>query len=133
MRASWPWSRRERRRAARHDGGQGCPAPCPTDLGNAPDRLRGSLPDRGFIDDSGPWLDATESWATATRTALRMVEAARAGKGAQAWEFRQQLPALVAEAKSFTYTGLDGRKVRPSRRPMPPAGPAPATARPASP
>ncbi|MGW1086169.1 hypothetical protein ACWD4L_07370 [Streptomyces sp. NPDC002596] len=96
-RASRPWSRRERRRAARHDGGQGCPAPCPTDLGNAPDRLRSSLPDRGFIDDSGPWLDATESWATATRTALRMVEAARAGKGAQAWELRQQLPALVAE------------------------------------
>ncbi|MEV0494994.1 beta-N-acetylglucosaminidase domain-containing protein [Streptomyces atratus] len=81
------------------------------DLGIAPDRLRSSLPDRGFIDDSGPWLDATESWVTATRTALRMVEAARAGKGAQAWELRQQLPALVAEAKSFTYTGLDGRKV----------------------
>lgn len=81
------------------------------DLGDAPNRLRDSLPDRGFIDDSGPWLDATEAWATATRTALRMVEAAHAGKGAQAWELRRQLPALVAEAKSFTYTGLDGRKV----------------------
>ncbi|SCF81340.1 beta-N-acetylglucosaminidase domain-containing protein [Streptomyces sp. Ncost-T10-10d] len=80
-------------------------------LGSAPDRLRSSLPDRGFIADSGPWLDATESWATAARTALRMVEAARAGKGAQAWELRQQLPAQVAAAKSFTYTGLDGRKV----------------------
>ncbi|MFF1839742.1 beta-N-acetylglucosaminidase domain-containing protein [Streptomyces sp. NPDC058231] len=81
------------------------------DLGDAPDRLRSSLPDRGFIDDSGPWLDATESWAAASRTALRMVEAARAGHGAQAWELRRQLPALVAQAKSFTYTGLDGRKV----------------------
>ncbi|MFE5093930.1 beta-N-acetylglucosaminidase domain-containing protein [Streptomyces sp. NPDC056638] len=80
-------------------------------LGSAPDRLRSSLPDRGFIADSGPWLDATESWATAARTALRMVEAARAGKGAQAWELRQQLPPQVAAAKSFTYTGLDGRKV----------------------
>ncbi|MER6106140.1 beta-N-acetylglucosaminidase domain-containing protein [Streptomyces sp. NPDC001832] len=80
-------------------------------LGSAPGRLRSSLPDRGFIADSGPWLDATESWATAARTALRMVEAARAGKGAQAWELRQQLPAQVAAAKSFTYTGLDGRKV----------------------
>ncbi|MFH8476052.1 beta-N-acetylglucosaminidase domain-containing protein [Streptomyces sp. NPDC018000] len=80
-------------------------------LGSAPDRLRSSLPDRGFIADSGPWLDATKSWATAARTALRMVEAARAGKGAQAWELRQQLPAQVTAAKSFTYTGLDGRKV----------------------
>ncbi|MFJ2378098.1 beta-N-acetylglucosaminidase domain-containing protein [Streptomyces sp. NPDC087769] len=81
------------------------------ELGAAPGRLRDGLPDRGFIADSGPWLDATGSWATAARTALRMVEAARAGKGAQAWELRQQLPAQVTEAKSFTYTGLDGRKV----------------------
>ncbi|MGW2474116.1 beta-N-acetylglucosaminidase domain-containing protein [Streptomyces sp. NPDC001665] len=80
-------------------------------LGAAPARLRAALPDRGFIADSGPWLDATESWATATRTALRMVEAARAGKGALAWELRQQLPVQVERAASFTYTGLDGRKV----------------------
>ncbi|MFJ7628597.1 beta-N-acetylglucosaminidase domain-containing protein [Streptomyces sp. NPDC097595] len=80
-------------------------------LGAAPARLRAALPDRGFIADSGPWLDATESWATAARTALRMVEAARAGKGAQAWELRQRLPAQVERAASFTYTGLDGRKV----------------------
>ncbi|TXS04180.1 beta-N-acetylhexosaminidase [Streptomyces sp. col6] len=80
-------------------------------LGAAPARLRAALPDRGFIEDSGPWLDATASWATATRTALRMVEAARAGKGAQAWKLRQQLPAQVERAASFTYTGLDGRKV----------------------
>ncbi|MFC8535608.1 beta-N-acetylglucosaminidase domain-containing protein [Streptomyces sp. NPDC057249] len=80
-------------------------------LGAAPARLRAALPDRGFIADAGPWLDATESWATATRTALRMVEAARAGDGARAWELRQQLPAQVERAASFTYTGLDGRKV----------------------
>ncbi|OKJ72942.1 beta-N-acetylglucosaminidase domain-containing protein [Streptomyces sp. CB02460] len=80
-------------------------------LGAAPARLRAALPDRGFIADSGPWLDATESWATATRTALRMVEAARAGKDAQAWKLRQQLPAQVERAASYTYTGLDGRKV----------------------
>ncbi|MET9661147.1 beta-N-acetylglucosaminidase domain-containing protein [Streptomyces sp. NPDC006510] len=80
-------------------------------LGAAPGRLRDGLPDRGFVADAGPWLDATESWATAARTALRMVEAARAGKGAQAWDLRRQLPAQVTAAKSFTYTGLDGRKV----------------------
>ncbi|MGW2181373.1 beta-N-acetylglucosaminidase domain-containing protein [Streptomyces sp. NPDC001732] len=80
-------------------------------LASAPERLRAGLPDRGFVADAGPWLDATAAWATAARTALRMVEAARAGKGAQAWELRQQLPAQVAGARSFTYTGLDGRKV----------------------
>lgn len=80
-------------------------------LGAAPARLRAGLPDQGFIEDSGPWLDATESWATASRTALRMVDAARAGNGAQAWKLRQQLPAQVEKAKSFVYTGLDGRKV----------------------
>ncbi|ROQ59399.1 hyaluronoglucosaminidase [Streptomyces sp. 840.1] len=80
-------------------------------LGAAPARLRAALPDRGFIDDSGPWLDATEAWATASRTALRMVEAARAGNGAQAWELRQQLPAQVERATSFVYTGLGGGKV----------------------
>ncbi|MEV7402954.1 beta-N-acetylglucosaminidase domain-containing protein [Streptomyces sp. NPDC091267] len=80
-------------------------------LGAAPARLRADLPDHGFTDDAAPWLDATESWATASRTALRMVAAARAGKGALAWELRQQLPAQVERAKSFLYTGLDGRKV----------------------
>ncbi|MFF9349438.1 beta-N-acetylglucosaminidase domain-containing protein [Streptomyces sp. NPDC014734] len=80
-------------------------------LGTAPDRLRAGLPDRGFVADAGPWLDATRSWATAARTALDMVGAARAGKGARAWELRQRLPAQVGEAKSFTYTGLDGRAV----------------------
>lgn len=82
-----------------------------TGLGAAPARLRADLPDRGFVEDSGPWLDATESWATAARTALSMVEAARAGNGSRAWELRQQLPAQVERAKSFTYTGLDGREV----------------------
>ncbi|MFE9816916.1 beta-N-acetylglucosaminidase domain-containing protein [Streptomyces sp. NBC_00236] len=80
-------------------------------LGAAPARLRADLPDRGFIEDSGPWLDATESWATAARTALSMVEAARAGDGDRAWALRQQLPAQVERAKSFTYKGLDGREV----------------------
>ncbi|WP_405406834.1 beta-N-acetylglucosaminidase domain-containing protein [Streptomyces sp. NBC_01104] len=82
-----------------------------TDLGAAPARLRSGLPDRGFAEDAGPWLDATEAWASASGTALRMVEAARAGDGARAWELRQQLPAQVEHATSFTYTGLDGRKV----------------------
>lgn len=80
-------------------------------LGAAPARLRAGLPDQGFIEDAAPWLDATEAWATASRTALRMVEAARDGNGAEAWTLRQELPGQVARAKSFTYTGLGGGKV----------------------
>ncbi|GAA1367445.1 hypothetical protein GCM10009612_52700 [Streptomyces beijiangensis] len=77
----------------------------------APAVLRDRLTDRGFADDAGPWLDATEAWGAATRTATRMIGAARGGRGAEAWELRQRLPALVARAKSFTYTGLDGSRI----------------------
>ncbi|MFE6974102.1 beta-N-acetylglucosaminidase domain-containing protein [Streptomyces sp. NPDC057682] len=80
-------------------------------LGSAPAVLRAGLADRGFLTDSGPWLDATRAWATASDTALRMVEAARAGQGSRAWQLRQELPAQVERAESFTYTGLDGRAV----------------------
>ncbi|MEV0094009.1 beta-N-acetylglucosaminidase domain-containing protein [Streptomyces sp. NPDC050738] len=80
-------------------------------LESAPAVLRERLRDRAFADDAGPWLDATEAWGAAARTALRMIGAARDGHGAQAWQLRQELPALVARAQSFTYTGLDGRKI----------------------
>ncbi|WP_329126557.1 beta-N-acetylglucosaminidase domain-containing protein [Streptomyces sp. NBC_01465] len=80
-------------------------------LQSAPAVLRERLPDRAFADDAGPWLDATAAWGAAARTALRMLDAARDGHGAEAWKLRQELPALVATAQSFTYTGLDGRKI----------------------
>ncbi|MGR8007011.1 beta-N-acetylglucosaminidase domain-containing protein [Streptomyces hypolithicus] len=80
-------------------------------LQEAPDVLREDLPEQEFIDDSGPWLDAAEAWGVAARTALRLVGEARASHGADAWELRQRLPGLVAAAKSFTYTDLEGRKI----------------------
>ncbi|MFF0726380.1 beta-N-acetylglucosaminidase domain-containing protein [Streptomyces sp. NPDC004134] len=78
----------------------------------APGVLRDRLPDRAFVEESGPWLDATRDWGTATRTALRMVEAARDGDGDRAWRLRQRLPELVDQAKSHIYTGLGGREVK---------------------
>ncbi|MEO3762152.1 beta-N-acetylglucosaminidase domain-containing protein [Streptomyces sp. B8F3] len=78
----------------------------------APGVLRDRLPDRAFVEESGPWLDATRDWGTATRTALRMVEAARDGDGDRAWQLRQRLPELVDRAKSHIYTGLGGREVK---------------------
>ncbi|AKH85523.1 beta-N-acetylhexosaminidase [Streptomyces sp. CNQ-509] len=78
----------------------------------APGVLRDRLPDRAFVEESGPWLDATRDWGTATRTALRMVEAARDGDGDRAWRLRQRLPELVDQATSHIYTGLGGREVK---------------------
>ncbi|GAA2936750.1 hypothetical protein GCM10010446_22360 [Streptomyces enissocaesilis] len=81
------------------------------DLQKSPDVLRDRLPEQEFIDDSEPWLDAAEAWGVATRAALRLVALARDGDGERAWEQRQRLPGLVAAAKSFTYTDLEGRKI----------------------
>ncbi|MFE9396492.1 beta-N-acetylglucosaminidase domain-containing protein [Streptomyces flavidovirens] len=81
------------------------------DLQRSPDVLRDRIAEQEFIRDSEPWLDAAEAWGVAARAALRLVELARDGDGAQAWEQRQRLPALVTAAKSFTYTDLDGRKI----------------------
>ncbi|HET9380883.1 MAG TPA: beta-N-acetylglucosaminidase domain-containing protein [Streptomyces sp.] len=77
-------------------------------LRGAPDVLRGGLPDRGFVADTGPWLDAAEAWGRAALTALEMTECARAGDTAQARRLREELVRLEDAARSFTYTGLAG-------------------------
>ncbi|MGW1895060.1 beta-N-acetylglucosaminidase domain-containing protein [Streptomyces sp. NPDC002004] len=81
------------------------------EFGAAPGVLRDRLPDRGFLDDAAPWLDAATAWAAADRTALRMVRAARDGDGATAWALRGRLPGLVQKAKSFQTTKPDGTEV----------------------
>ncbi|MEU7147170.1 beta-N-acetylglucosaminidase domain-containing protein [Streptomyces sp. NPDC045456] len=80
-------------------------------LQRAPGVLRDSLPDRGFIADSGPWLDATAAWGGAARTALRMVQASRAGDDATAQRLRTRLAAQVAVAKSYVYVDMNGKRV----------------------
>ena len=80
-------------------------------LQDAPGVLRDRLPDRGFVADSGPWLDATRAWGVAARTALRLIEATRAGDDATAWRLRQRIPALVETATSFVYVDLNGKKI----------------------
>ncbi|MFH8588518.1 beta-N-acetylglucosaminidase domain-containing protein [Streptomyces celluloflavus] len=78
---------------------------------DAPAVLRDRLADRGFVQDSGPWLDATHAWGTAARTALKLIEATRAGDDAKAWQLRQRIPELVRAARSFVYVDLNGKKV----------------------
>ncbi|WP_411143781.1 beta-N-acetylglucosaminidase domain-containing protein [Streptomyces sp. x-80] len=78
---------------------------------DAPAVLRDRLADRGFLQDSGPWLDATHAWGTAARTALKLIEATRAGEDAKAWQLRQRIPELVRAARSFVYVDLNGKKI----------------------
>ncbi|MGW2010788.1 beta-N-acetylglucosaminidase domain-containing protein [Streptomyces nigrescens] len=77
-------------------------------LQDAPAVLRDRLADRGFVQDSEPWLDATRAWGVAARTALRLIEA---GDGAQAWQLRQQIPELVKTARSFVYVDMAGKRI----------------------
>ncbi|MFG2831313.1 beta-N-acetylglucosaminidase domain-containing protein [Streptomyces sp. NPDC048434] len=80
-------------------------------LQDAPAVLRDRLADRGFVKDSGPWLDATQAWGVAARTALQLIEATKAGDGAKAWQLRQQIPELVKNATSFVYVDMSGKRV----------------------
>ncbi|MFJ6605075.1 beta-N-acetylglucosaminidase domain-containing protein [Streptomyces lydicus] len=80
-------------------------------LQDAPGVLRDRLPDRGFVEDSGPWLDAAHAWGVAARTALRLIEATRTGHDAEAWRLRQQVPELVRTATSFVYVDLTGKRI----------------------
>ncbi|MGW7492320.1 beta-N-acetylglucosaminidase domain-containing protein [Streptomyces sp. NPDC054786] len=80
-------------------------------LQDAPAVLRDRLADRGFVKDSGPWLDATHAWGVAARTALQLIEATKAGDGAKAWQLRQRIPELVKTATSFVYVDMSGKRV----------------------
>ncbi|MFE2377081.1 beta-N-acetylglucosaminidase domain-containing protein [Streptomyces sp. NPDC059398] len=81
------------------------------ELHDAPGILRAHLPDKGFVTDAGPWLDSAQGWGTATLAALRMLDDAKAGRGAAAWQERQQLAGLVARAKAPVYTDMNGGKI----------------------
>ncbi|MGP8297916.1 beta-N-acetylglucosaminidase domain-containing protein [Streptomyces inhibens] len=80
-------------------------------LQDSPAVLRDRLADRGFLDDGEPWLDATHAWGVAARTALRLIEATKAGDDAKAWQLRQRIPELVRSAKSFVYVDMTGKKI----------------------
>ncbi|MEU7511633.1 beta-N-acetylglucosaminidase domain-containing protein [Streptomyces sp. NPDC042898] len=77
----------------------------------APAVLRADLPDRGFVEQTGPWLNSAEAWGTAARTALALTGAVREGDTAEAARLRALLPGQVAHAQSFTYTHLYGLKI----------------------
>ncbi|MFF2811607.1 beta-N-acetylglucosaminidase domain-containing protein [Streptomyces sp. NPDC058000] len=81
------------------------------DLQDAPGVLRDRLPDRGFVRESAPWLDATRAWAVAARNALRLVEADRTGDKATARQLRDRIPGLVTKAKAYVYVDMKGKRI----------------------
>ncbi|MFI6879982.1 beta-N-acetylglucosaminidase domain-containing protein [Streptomyces sp. NPDC050400] len=81
-----------------------------TALRDAPATIRAGV-EQGFVEDAGPWLDSAKAWGVAGIAATRMLEQQRAGHTAAAWTIRQQLPGLIAAAKSYRYTDLNGNKI----------------------
>jgi hyaluronoglucosaminidase len=75
------------------------------DLAAAPTTLRANLSNQAFLAEASPWLDATEAWAKAARTALQVLVARRGGKNSQADAIVKTLPALVERANSFAVLG----------------------------
>ncbi|MGW0686225.1 beta-N-acetylglucosaminidase domain-containing protein [Streptomyces sp. NPDC002754] len=80
------------------------------ELRGAPATVRGGV-EKGFVEDSGPWLDSAGAWGEAGVAAVRMLEEQRAGHTDAAWTLRQRLPELVTKATSYRYTDLNGSKV----------------------
>jgi hyaluronoglucosaminidase len=66
----------------------------------APAEIR-RLPDREFTAQAKAWLDATEVWGAAMSRSLDLLEAVAQGNGAAAWTARQQVSALVTQAKAI--------------------------------
>jgi hyaluronoglucosaminidase len=67
----------------------------------APATIRAGVIDPAFVDQAQSWLEATELWGRAMGRALDLLNALDAGDGAAAWTARQQLAALVTEAKAI--------------------------------
>ncbi|TDW76501.1 beta-N-acetylglucosaminidase domain-containing protein [Kribbella pratensis] len=67
----------------------------------APGTIRSGVVDPAFTLQAESWLKATELWGQAMSRALDLLAALEAGDGAAAWNARQQLGALVTQAKAI--------------------------------
>ncbi|HZX06287.1 discoidin domain-containing protein, partial [Kribbella sp.] len=67
----------------------------------APATIRAKVVDPAFADQAESWLKATELWGRAMNRALDLLAALDAGDGAGAWAARQQVTALVTQAKAI--------------------------------
>ncbi|MGW7681667.1 beta-N-acetylglucosaminidase domain-containing protein [Kribbella sp. NPDC054772] len=67
----------------------------------APATIRAGVADPAFGDEAESWLKATELWGQAMSRALDLLTALEAGNGPAAWTARQQMTALVTQAKAI--------------------------------
>ncbi|WP_328999509.1 beta-N-acetylglucosaminidase domain-containing protein [Kribbella sp. NBC_00709] len=67
----------------------------------APGTIRRGVVDPAFTAQAESWLKATELWGQAMSRALDLLSALEAGNGTAAWTARQQLSALVTQAKAI--------------------------------
>ncbi|GAA3100327.1 hyaluronoglucosaminidase [Kribbella aluminosa] len=67
----------------------------------APATIRAKVVDPAFAVQAESWLKATELWGQAMNSAIDLLAALDAGDGARAWTARQQVSALVAQAKAI--------------------------------
>ncbi|MFD3402103.1 beta-N-acetylglucosaminidase domain-containing protein [Kribbella sp. NPDC058693] len=67
----------------------------------APGTIRAGVADPAFTAEAESWLKATELWGLAMSRGLDLLSALEAGNGAAAWTARQQMSALVTEAKAI--------------------------------
>ncbi|MFI6676931.1 beta-N-acetylglucosaminidase domain-containing protein [Kribbella sp. NPDC050470] len=87
--------------AGDHDGAIEALEPYFNAIEKAPAQLRGGVQDPAFADEAKAWLDATVLWGQALRRSLRLLDEVADGNGAAAWASRQQIDALVAQAKEI--------------------------------
>ncbi|MFI5695371.1 beta-N-acetylglucosaminidase domain-containing protein [Kribbella sp. NPDC051586] len=67
----------------------------------APGTIRSGVVDPAFTAQAESWLKATELWGQAMNRALDLLSALETGNGAAAWTARQQMSALVTQAKAI--------------------------------
>jgi len=77
-------------------------------VAQAPDVLRGSTIDPGFLADTAPWLDATKLWGQADLAALQALVDVRNGLVERGIKERQQALDLAKQAAAVVYHGLGG-------------------------
>ncbi|GAA3593434.1 beta-N-acetylglucosaminidase domain-containing protein [Kribbella ginsengisoli] len=70
-------------------------------VAEAPATIRAGVPDPAFAAEAESWLKATELWGQAMLRGLDLLTTLDNGNGARAWTARQEIDALVTQAKAI--------------------------------
>lgn len=75
--------------------------PAVNSIAASPAVIRAGVTDPAFADEAESWFKATELWGQAMQRGLELLAALDRGEGAAAWTSRQQITALVGQAKAI--------------------------------